>query len=547
MARLPEPGGDHDQWGNILNTFLSVAHEDDGSLKNTGVVAAKYTRPSGGIPKSDLSTDVQETLDLAESGGAPDATPTTKGILRLSGSLTGDALVPLIAAGAVTGGGGGSIASGTITNANIHASAAIDKSKLAPLAITNSDIATGAAITQNKIADLQTDLAAKAPLIHAHTISDVTNLQTALDGKAASIHQHAIGDITSLQTVLDGKAATTHAHTASSITDLEDALAGVIGNKVQAGDNVTVDYDDETGVTTVSATTTGSGEPSDMVLSVAGRTGDVVLGAGDITTGTFTTDRIPSLDASKINAGTFGIGRIPTGTNGTTVALGDHTHANYASTTHTHNAADITSGTFDITRLPTGTTSTSVAVGNHSHADYSPAAHNHDTRYYTETEMDAFLSDKLDTSEKGLANGVATLGADSKIPASQLPAIAIKDTFTVANQSAMLALTAQRGDMAIRTDSGQTFVLASDSPSTLGDWKELTTGYTSPVTSVAGRTGDITLTKTDVGLSNVNDTSDLGKPISTATQNALDEKATIIIDPVDESSYPDGTIFLYTE
>lgn len=45
------------------------------------------------------------------------------------------------------------------------------------------------------------------------------------------------------------------------------------------------------------------------------------------------------------------------------------------------------------------------------------------------------------------------------------------------------------------------------------------------VSSVAGRTGDVTLTKTDVGLNNVDDTSDVNKPISTATQTALSGKA----------------------
>ena len=45
----------------------------------------------------------------------------------------------------------------------------------------------------------------------------------------------------------------------------------------------------------------------------------------------------------------------------------------------------------------------------------------------------------------------------------------------------------------------------------------------SAVTSVAGRVGDITLTKNDVaGVENVNNTSDLNKPISTATQAAID-------------------------
>jgi hypothetical protein len=46
-----------------------------------------------------------------------------------------------------------------------------------------------------------------------------------------------------------------------------------------------------------------------------------------------------------------------------------------------------------------------------------------------------------------------------------------------------------------------------------------------PVQSVAGRTGTVTLAKADVGLSNVDNTTDLAKPISTATQSALDGKA----------------------
>ena len=44
----------------------------------------------------------------------------------------------------------------------------------------------------------------------------------------------------------------------------------------------------------------------------------------------------------------------------------------------------------------------------------------------------------------------------------------------------------------------------------------------SAVTSVAGRVGDVNLSKYDVGLENINNTSDLNKPISTATQAAID-------------------------
>lgn len=45
------------------------------------------------------------------------------------------------------------------------------------------------------------------------------------------------------------------------------------------------------------------------------------------------------------------------------------------------------------------------------------------------------------------------------------------------------------------------------------------------VASVAGKTGVVTLAKADVGLANVDNTSDANKPVSTATQTALDGKA----------------------
>lgn len=41
MARLPAPGSDDGSWGDILNTYLAQAHNGDGTLKDTGIIAAK--------------------------------------------------------------------------------------------------------------------------------------------------------------------------------------------------------------------------------------------------------------------------------------------------------------------------------------------------------------------------------------------------------------------------------------------------------------------------------------------------------------------------
>jgi len=111
------------------------------------------------------------------------------------------------------------------------------------------------------------------------------------------------------------------------------------------------------------------------------------------------------------------------------------------------------------------------------------------------------------------------------VPTAALPPLAINEVFLVDDQAAMLALTAQRGDMAIRADDGRTYVLASDSPATLADWKEVLAA--GQVQSVAGRSGVVVLVKADVGLGLVDNTSDAGKPISTATQAALDAKAPV--------------------
>ena len=77
----------------------------------------------------------------------------------------------------------------------------------------------------------------------------------------------------------------------------------------------------------------------------------------------------------------------------------------------------------------------------------------------------------VSTLAAGAANGAATLGADGKLPVSQLPPLAVNETFTVANQAAMLALTAERGDVAIRSDlSGAAYLLTADAPATLANW-----------------------------------------------------------------------------
>lgn len=100
---------------------------------------------------------------------------------------------------------------------------------------------------------------------------------------------------------------------------------------------------------------------------------------------------------------------------------------------------------------------------------------------------------------------IASLVA-GKIPTSQLPALAITDTFVVADEASMLLLSAETGDVAVRTDLNKSLILTADDPTLAVNWQELLTP-TDTVLSVNGNIGAVTLTKSDIGLSNVEDTA----------------------------------------
>lgn len=75
-------------------------------------------------------------------------------------------------------------------------------------------------------------------------------------------------------------------------------------------------------------------------------------------------------------------------------------------------------------------------------------------------------------SQKGVANGVATLDGSGLVPASQIPVITASDTvFIDANMAAMLAHTGSRpGVISVRTDSNLNFILATTPATSRSSW-----------------------------------------------------------------------------
>jgi len=73
------------------------------------------------------------------------------------------------------------------------------------------------------------------------------------------------------------------------------------------------------------------------------------------------------------------------------------------------------------------------------------------------------------------------------------------------------------GELAVNTRDGKLYLKKDNGTASIVE--------VGPVASVAGKTGAVTLAKGDVGLGNVDNTSDANKPISSATQTALNGKA----------------------
>jgi hypothetical protein len=82
-------------------------------------------------------------------------------------------------------------------------------------------------------------------------------------------------------------------------------------------------------------------------------------------------------------------------------------------------------------------------------------------------------------------------------------------------------------DIALKQDLlvSATNIKTINGSSILGSGDLVISGGGGAVTSVNTQTGDVVLTKSDIGLSDVDNTSDADKPVSTATQTALDLKA----------------------
>lgn len=126
------------------------------------------------------------------------------------------------------------------------------------------------------------------------------------------------------------------------------------------------------------------------------------------------------------------------------------------------------------------------------------------TELLTPDDIPALTLAKITDAGTAAARNVGTaegnlveVGANGKIADSVLPPLAITEPYAVNDEAEMLALDAQKGDVAIRADEGKSYILKQTPASDRTNWLELKSPECK-VLSVNGKIGTVVLTTTDI-------------------------------------------------
>lgn len=143
-----------------------------------------------------------------------------------------------------------------------------------------------------------------------------------------------------------------------------------------------------------------------------------------------------------------------------------------------------------------------------------------------QTDIDSLNANKISTSEKGVALGVATLDASGLIPSAQIPALALVDVSVVADIAARDALVVQEGDIAYVTAEGKTYVydgstwILMNTDAAVNTHNALTTGVHGVSGNVVGTSDAQVLTNKDIDGGTASNTNRITLP--KGTKSAID-------------------------
>ena len=148
---------------------------------------------------------------------------------------------------------------------------------------------------------------------------------------------------------------------------------------------------------------------------------------------------------------------------------------------------------------PHHVTKTDIGLSNVPNTDFSNSVANADAHIATITGN----PHNVTKAEVGLGNvpNVDCTNASNittgTLPTSVLPPLAIMDIYPVATEAEMLALIVQKGDLAIRTDIGRSYVNKTNVNTAMTDWQELMTP-TDTILTVNGQVGTVVLTTSHI-------------------------------------------------
>ena len=301
MSRLPRPGSDDDVWGDILNDFLSVSLNDDGSLKDAGKIASAVQTVNG-------KAGPTVSLSANDVGAATDTTVVhNTGNETVAGTktFTSSPTVPTPTLGSqaanktyvdsVAGGGGGGGGSTTLAGDTDVAIASPQNNQVltyngasskwvnqaAPSAPVTSVAGKTGAVTlaEGDITNLTADLAAKAPLA-SPTFTGTVTVPGPTNSTDAATKGYVDTAVTGSANVTTG---TQSDPTATSITATtagggSSNTAGT--NAVAIGDNASAAGNNTVAIG-YNATTSGAGNQNNIAIghgSFSGGSESVAVG-----------------------------------------------------------------------------------------------------------------------------------------------------------------------------------------------------------------------------------------------------------------------------
>ena len=189
MTRLPNPGSDDNTWGDILNDFLQVEHNSDGTLKKAGDISSAAANASAALSAAQAALTTANSAQPASAKGQPSG----------YASLDNTGKVPASQLPSMSSGG-------AVTSVNTRTGDVTGLAEASDLAAHTSNISNPHGVTKTQVGLANVDNTADTD----KPVSSAT--QTALDLKAPLANPIFTGSV-----VVPEPSAPTHAATKSYV------------------------------------------------------------------------------------------------------------------------------------------------------------------------------------------------------------------------------------------------------------------------------------------------------------------------------------------